>query len=349
MSKENPEIITIAGTRPELIKLAHIIPLLNKRFEHSFVYTGQHYSPNMKDIFIDELKIQPDYDYKCNTSNIETIKNIMLAPLKELNPRYVIVYGDTSSSMATALIAKEINSKIIHLEAGVRDFDYQVPEEELRIKIDEMANYLFAPSDLCRSILSYEKVTGEVYITGNLIVDVCKKLSNFAYNMPLKNGLPSEFLLLTIHRPENVDNEINLKLIMKHFENIDYPVVFPVHPRTKNNLSKYNISIPSNIITIEPVGYLEFLSLLMRCKLVLTDSGGVQEEAITLKKPCITLRHTSARWETILMKANILFPPDNKDSLNKIINSMLQTKIEKNPYGENVAEKTMKILDKIIV
>jgi UDP-GlcNAc3NAcA epimerase len=350
LSKERKvKIVTVAGTRPDIIKLSPIIPLLNKRYEHALVYSGQHYSQNMKDIFIDELHIKPDFDLKCNTSDISILKDTMLPIIKKLEPSYVVVYGDTSSSMAAALAAESINSKIIHLEAGVRDFDSNVPEELLRIKIDEMASYLFAPSELCKTILSYEQITGEVYNKGNLIVDVCKRLSHEAQKVQHRKEHPTDYILLTIHRPENVDDENNLKLLMKHFQSIDYNIVFPIHPRTKNNLLKYNIQIPSNIILIEPVGYIEFLSLLMRCKLVLTDSGGVQEEAIILKKPCITLRHTSARWETILMKSNILFPPDRKDNLNEKINLMLQVKIEKNPYGENVAEKTMDVFNDILV
>jgi UDP-N-acetylglucosamine 2-epimerase len=348
LSKHNIKIITVAGTRPEIIKLAHIVPLLNKRYEHAFVYTGQHFSQNMKDIFIDELNFKPDFDMKSNTSDISTIKDTMLSTIRKLAPEYVIVYGDTNSSMAAALVAKDVGSKIIHIEAGVRDYDYKVPEEHLRIKIDEMAHFLFAPSDLCRSNLLYEQITGTVYNEGNLIVDVCKELSLIATKLPLKSEIPSEFILLTIHRPENVDDEHNLKLLMNHFQSIDYKVIFPIHPRTKNNLKKFNIKVSSNIILIEPVGYIEFLSLLLKCKLVLTDSGGVQEESIILKKPCITLRHTSARWETILLKGNILFPPDRKDNLNSIIELMIQTKIHRNPYGENVAKKTMAALENII-
>jgi UDP-N-acetylglucosamine 2-epimerase len=177
---------------------------------------------------------------------------------------------------------------IIHSEAGVRDFDSNIPEELLRVRIDEMTSYLFAPSDLCKTILSYEQITGEVYNEGNLIVDVCKKLSIAAQKVQNRKELPTDYLLLTIHRPENVDDENNLKLLMKNVQNIHYNIVFSIHPRTKNNLLKYDIQIPSNIILIDPVGYIEFLSLLMRCKLVLTDTGGVQEEAIILKKPCIT-------------------------------------------------------------
>lgn len=348
LPKSKLKILTVAGTRPEIIKLANIIPLLNNSFEHCLLYTGQHFSPNMKDIFIDELNIKPDLDLKCNTSDISIIRDTMLPYLNELSPDYVIVYGDTNSSMAAALAAKETESKIIHLEAGVRDFDYMVPEEPLRIKIDEMSDYLFAPSDFCKSVLSYEQIKGVVYNRGNLIVDVCLKLSKTAESLNPRIDIPSDFILLTIHRPENVDDEHNLNLLMKHFQNVKYTIVFPIHPRTRNNLLKYNIQIPSNIITIEPLGYIEFLSLFVRCMLILTDSGGLQEEAITLKKPCITLRHTSARWETILMKANILFPPDRKGNLNDIIDLMLSAKIGKNPYGENVAEKTMATLEEIM-
>jgi UDP-N-acetylglucosamine 2-epimerase (non-hydrolysing) len=125
--------------------------------------------------------------------------------------------------------------------------------------------------------------------------------------------------------------------------------VFPVHPRTKESLKKYNIQLPTNVVLIEALGYVDFLYLLKNCLLVLTDSGGLQEEAIILGKPCITLRHTSARWETILLKANILFPPDRQDSLQDIVETMLAAKISRNPYGENVAQKTVDILKEIVI
>jgi UDP-N-acetylglucosamine 2-epimerase len=338
----------VAGTRPEIIKLADIIPLLRKNFEHAFVYTGQHYSLNMKDIFFDDLGIMPDYDFKCNTSDIETLKNAMVPTLQKISPKYVVVYGDTNSSMAAALAAEQIKSRIIHIEAGVRDFDYAVPEEPLRIKIDEMSQYLFAPSQFCATVLTYERIRGDVYFTGNLIADVCRRLSKHAKDLHTRNDIPREYLLLTIHRPENADNPHNLRLLSRHFQSVKYKVVFPIHPRTKQSLLKHNIQLPSNVIIIEAVGYVDFLNLLRNCRLVLTDSGGVQEESILLGKPCITLRHTSARWETILLKANILFPPDREDSLQDIIETMLTMKIDRNPYGENVAAKTVQILEQEI-
>ncbi|WP_415309930.1 UDP-N-acetylglucosamine 2-epimerase [Candidatus Nitrosocosmicus sp. FF01] len=143
------KLVTIAGTRPEIIKLAYLIPLLNNNFDHKFVYTGQHFSPNMSDIFIDELKVKPDYDLQSNSSDISTIRTNLLPVLREINPDFVLVYGDTNSSMAAALAAEDIKSKIIHVEAGVRDFDLHVPEEPLRIRIDEMSDYLFSPSNFC--------------------------------------------------------------------------------------------------------------------------------------------------------------------------------------------------------
>ncbi|HXT83871.1 MAG TPA: UDP-N-acetylglucosamine 2-epimerase [Verrucomicrobiae bacterium] len=214
----------------------------------------------------------------------------MHTPIKKISPDYVIVYGDTSFSMAAANVAESIKSKIIHLEAGVRDYDYNVPEELLRIKIDEMADYLFAPSDLCICSLSDEQIKGQIFNSGNLIVDVCKKLSKIALDKPKRKDIPKEYLLLTLHRPENVDDESNLKLLINHVKKVQYKIVFPIHPRTKSNLKKYNLEIPPNVILIEPVGYLDFLSLLLNWKIVLTDCGGIQEEAIILKKPCITLR-----------------------------------------------------------
>jgi UDP-N-acetylglucosamine 2-epimerase len=347
------ELITVAGTRPEIIKLADLVPLLNT-YNHSLLYTGQHYSHNMKDIFFDELNLKPDYDLRCNTSEIDILRIQILKTLRTIKPSYVIVYGDTSSSLAAAQAAKQIGCKLIHIEAGVRDFDMAVPEEAMRIQIDSMADYLFCPSALCKAVLSYENIVGKVFLTGNLIVDVCKRLSDIAINrfqdmIVGDHRLPSEYLLLTIHRPENSDDPIKLEMLRKHLEKLRYRIIFPIHPRTKNNLAKFNIRLPSNVTSIEPTSYLQFLYLLKNCKLVLTDSGGVQEEAVVLRKPCITLRHTSARWETILLKANILFPLDRNDSLSDVIENMIPVKINRNPYGNNVAKATMKMIEKTII
>ncbi|MEW6605761.1 MAG: UDP-N-acetylglucosamine 2-epimerase, partial [Thermoproteota archaeon] len=244
--EENVEILTIAGTRPEIIKLSELVQLLNKGrgSKHALLYTGQHYSDNMKDIFFDELGIKPDYDLGCDTSQVDALKVGMTNFMRATNPEYVLVYGDTSSSMAGALAAKEIGSKLVHIEAGIRDFDLNVPEEVIRIYIDEISDYLFAPSKLSETFLEYEGVRGDIHVTGNLIVDVCRKLSKGVDRYNRSDELPREFLLLTMHRQENVDDPAKLQMLRNHLKEIEgHRVVFPVHPRTRNNLEKYNIKL----------------------------------------------------------------------------------------------------------
>ena len=168
-------IVTVAGTRPELIKLSEFIRLFDKN-EHGLLYTGQHFSPKMKDVFLEQLGIVPDFDLQCGISDVSVLKEHIVGTLKKTRPSYIIVYGDTNSSMAASLAAEELGIRLIHIEAGVRDFDLAVPEEITRIKIDSMSDYLLAPSDFSKMCLKYEQVKGRVDVTGNLIVDVCKKV-----------------------------------------------------------------------------------------------------------------------------------------------------------------------------
>ncbi len=344
--EKNLEIVTIAGTRPEIIKLSELVQLLSGWDNHALLYTGQHYSDNMKSIFFDELNIKPDYDLRCDTSDVGKLKEKMVEFLRQVRPPYVLVYGDTNSSLAGALAAKEVGSTLVHIEAGLRCFDLNVPEEKARIQIDSMSNYLFPPTELAKTFLKYEQIEDNVFVTGNLVVDVCRRLAKIADEQGRKD-LPSEYLLLTMHRQENVDEPARLELLVKHLAGIKHKIVFPIHPRTKNSLAKYGISLPPNVMAIEPAGYLEFLYLLKNCKLVMTDSGGVQEEAIVLKRPCITLRHVSERWETLLLKANVLFPLYRRDSLSDVVDTMLATKIDRNPYGEDVAKTMLALIKEI--
>jgi UDP-N-acetylglucosamine 2-epimerase len=348
IEKNVVQIVTIAGTRPEIIKLSDLVQLLADQGNHALLYTGQHYSDNMKSIFFDELKIKPDYDLGCDTSDVGTLKENMISFLREIRPPYVLVYGDTNSTLAGALAAKEVGSRLVHIEAGLRCFDLSVPEERARIRIDSVSDHLFPPTELARTFLSYEQIENNVTITGNLVVDVCRRLANVAEQYGRRQDLPERYLLLTMHRQENVDDRDRLEMLRKHLSGINHKIVFPIHPRTKNNLAKYGINLPPNVITIEPAGYLEFLYLLKNCRLVMTDSGGVQEEAIVLRRPCVTLRHVSERWETLLLKANVLFPLYRRDPLSNVIEMMLETKIERNPYGENVAAKMLQLIKQMV-
>ena len=348
VEKNIVQVVTIAGTRPEIIKLSDLVRLLADEGNHALLYTGQHYSDNMKSIFFDELKIKPDYDLGCDTSDVDTLKENMLRYLREVRPPYVLVYGDTNSTLAGALAAKEIGSTLVHIEAGLRCFDLSVPEERARIQIDSISDHLFPPTELTKTFLSYEQIENNVTITGNLVVDVCRRLANVAEQNGTRQDLPDRYLLLTMHRQENVDDQARLEMLREHLSGINHKIVFPMHPRTKNKLAKFGINLPPNVITIEPAGYLEFLYLLKNCELVMTDSGGVQEEAIVLRRPCVTLRHVSERWETLLLKANVLFPLYRRDSLSKVVDEMLGIKVDRNPYGENVAHTMFKLIKQIV-
>ena len=172
------DLVTIAGNRPEIIKLSELIKSFD-RYKHAFLYTGQHYSQNMKDIFFDDLKVKPDYDLRADTSDVDALKDAITKFLRITNPAYVIVYGDTNSSLAGALAAKDINCKLIHIEAGLRSFDMSMLEERNRIYIDSISDYLLVPTELSKIFLKYENIENNVFITGNLIVDICRKFSQF--------------------------------------------------------------------------------------------------------------------------------------------------------------------------
>ena len=347
-SLEKCDILTIAGTRPEVIKLSELVKQLN-HYRHVYAYTGQHYSENMKDIFFDELDSSSDIDLCCNTSDIEIIKYKIIDLISKIKPSLMIVYGDTNSSLAGALAATETKTKLIHIEAGLRSFDMRMPEERNRIKIDRLADYLFCPTTLSREYLRFEGIKENVFVTGNLIVDVCQKFARL--DLKARNNFDEDFILLTLHRAENVDDINALKILVIRLKEISHcKIIFPIHPRTKKNLEVNKIELPQNVITIDPVGYLDFLSLLKKTKLVLTDSGGVQEEAIILGKPCITLRHTTERSESILMGANRLYPLlQNSEDFVSVVEEMLNIQVRDHPYGKSVTFKTVNIIKNIIL
>jgi UDP-N-acetylglucosamine 2-epimerase len=346
-------ILTIAGNRPEIIKLSELVKSFDKSFQNLFVYSGQHYSKNMSDDFFKELDVKVDYNLRCCTSDPTILtKNIECFLLKN-SPKCVILYGDTNTTLAAALAARNINCKIIHIEAGLRCFDKTVVEERNRIKIDSISDYLFVPTELNKVFLKFENIPEDIIsITGNLIVDVCKKYSHdFTYDNI--NDLPQKYILLTMHRQENVDDPRRLKTLVKLLSKLNYSVVLAIHPRTKSNLKKYNIELPPNVKVIDPVGYSQFLYLLNNSILVMTDSGGVQEEAVVLKKPCITLRYSTERQETLLIGANRLyFPFDKQDeqlnSINNVVQEMLTVRILTNPYGEDVTKKMLLSIKNIV-
>ncbi len=345
---KDTRIATVFGTRPEIIKMSLLVPMLDKSFEHSFVYTSQHYSANMAEIFFDELGVRkPDHMLGANSSDYATLQLAIEKSFEKIKPTHVVVYGDTNSTLSGALAAKKSGAKIIHVEAGLRSFDSRMPEERNRIETDRISSLLLTPTNLTKSFIEQEGLGGKISVVGNTVVDACLRYIKRADEQEVlgKFGVEKDgYVLVTAHRQENVDSPENIVRILKTFEKIDKAILFPIHPRTKKHLSERNYQIPKNVRVLEAVGYLDFLPLLKNASLVLTDSGGVQEEAITLKVPCLTLRYSTERWETIIGGGNFLVglePELVSYYVRMIFGSGLGERMRgaKNPYGNGKASE----------
>ena len=315
------QIMIVFGTRPEAIKLAPVIwHSRNLNIDLCLVWSGQHYDYELSRVFFEELKLpDPDYNLEVGSGThgqqtariIERLEKVVL----EENPAVIVAQGDTNTVLGTALVAAKCKIPFAHVEAGLRSYDRTMPEEINRIVADAVAELCFAPTERAALNLLYEGIfPWKIFITGNTIVDVVLKYREKAVKAAeklLTELALKEYCLATVHRAENTDNPTRLENIFKALNTIadQIPVVFPIHPRTRNKAEKYSILKllkKENIYLTKPLGYFKFLGLLAKTKIVLTDSGGVQEEALTLKTPCITLRYNTERPETVEAGGNIL-------------------------------------------
>jgi UDP-N-acetylglucosamine 2-epimerase (non-hydrolysing) len=354
------KISIILGTRPEIIKLSPIIRILeNSGEDWHIIHTNQHYSENMDKIFFKELNLpNPKYNLNIGSGTHGEQTGKMLIKIEKVllkeKPDVVVVQGDTNTVLAGALVASKLKIDIAHVEAGLRSFDRTMPEEINRVLTDHLSSYLFAPTEIAKNNLIREGIDKEkIFVVGNTIVDATLQNLRIAEKKDFLNGIDNDYFLLTLHRAENVDNKDRLKdIIDALFEMIEIykkPIIFPIHPRTKKRLKEFNLferlKSNKNIEIIEPVGYLEFLMLEKNAELILTDSGGVQEEACILKVPCITLRDSTERPETVEVGANILVGSD-KNRLIKAVEIMLKRDRDWiNPYGDGKSgERIVKIL-----
>lgn len=347
------KISIILGTRPEIIKMSPIIrECENQHLDYYILHTGQHYSFEMDKVFFNELKLPlPKYNLdvgsgphgKQTAKMLDGIENILL----ENNPDVILVQGDTNTVLAGSLAASKLKIKIGHVEAGLRSFDKNMPEEINRIITDHISDYLFAPTEKSKQYLQAEGINEDkIYITGNTVVDavyqnleISKENKNLLYEIGVEE---KEYFLVTIHREENTDNQNRLTKILQELEILynkyKLPVIFPAHPRTIKMIYEFNLKIPSGIKIIDPVGYLDFLQLEIGAKLILTDSGGIQEEACILGVPCITLRNNTERPETIEVGANII--AGINDNILELTNKMLCSSTEWiNPFGDGKSSK----------
>jgi len=355
------KICIILGTRPEIIKLSSIIRKCEmENLDYFIIHTGQHYSKNMDEKFFDDLNLPtPKYNLKIGSGTQATQTAKALEKIEEIlikeKPDVVLVQGDTNTVLSGALAARKIQIKVGHVEAGLRSYDQKMPEEINRIITDHISNFLFVPTRNQKEILLKEGIPGDtIHIVGNTITDaimqnheIAKEKSTIMKELRLKE---KEFILVTAHRPSNVDNPkklLELFSILQQVQNtFKYEIVFPIHPRTKKILDSQDIKISDEIKIIEPVGFIDFICLEKNSKLIITDSGGVQEEACILKTPCITIRDNTERPETVDVGANEV-TGYNKNKIFKRIEEIIKNKqtVWDNPFGDGTSgEKILEII-----
>lgn len=353
------KIAVIFGTRPEIIKLSPVIrELKNRKIDFFIIHTNQHFSYLMDKVFLDELKLPaPKYNLKLSRiKNHGEMVGKMLIKIEKIlineKPDLVIVQGDTNTTLAGGLASSKLKIKLAHVEAGLRSYDRSMPEEINRIIVDHLSDLLFCPTQYQKKILLKEGINKKrIFVVGNTIVDaVFQNLKIAEDNKKIVDKYKNEnYFLLTLHRPSNVDDKKILLDIIKALEKaaeiFNTRIVFPIHPRTKDNLKKFGININSDKIKIiKPLGYLEMLIAEKYAKLILTDSGGIQEEACVLKVPCITLRYNTERPETIKVGANILVGNKEEKIINGIKKMFYLEKVWRNPFGTLVSKKIINSL-----
>lgn len=348
------KIVTILGARPQFIKAGTVSREIakHKDIKEVIIHTGQHFDANMSDVFFDEMKIpKPDYNLAINNLGHGSMTGQMLEKIEEIllkeKPDWVMVYGDTNSTIAGSLAASKLHIKVAHIEAGLRSFNINMPEEVNRILTDRISNILFCPTDTAIQNLKNEgypnQLTAKNYQLIQNVGDVMQDGALFYKDLTIKPEvkLTDEYILTTIHRAENTDNSQRLESIFSALNEIakETQIVLPLHPRTKNILKERNQELSTNITIIEPVGYLKMIYLIKNSKLVMTDSGGLQKEAFFFEKPCITLRDETEWIELIEHKFNVLAGADKTKILESYKCFEFNTNFSINLYGGGKASQ----------
>jgi UDP-N-acetylglucosamine 2-epimerase len=318
------KIVTVVGARPQFIKCAAVSRDLRKVALEVLIHTGQHYDDNMSRVFFLELNLpEPDYNLGVGqgshgTQSGEMLKRIEEVLLKE-EPDAVLVYGDTNSTLAGALAAAKLHIPVAHVEAGLRSFNRRMPEEINRVVTDHLSSLLFCPTETAVQNLVQEGITRGVKLVGDVMYDaLLSNIQTAAERSTILNRLqlqPKAYFLATVHRAENTDDVERLQAIVKAFDKLSniYPVIWPVHPRTRQVLRSHNLLCPTNpsLHIVDPVSYLDMLLLEKEAKVMLTDSGGVQKEVCWLGVPCVTLREETEWVETVQEGWNTLVGTDS--------------------------------------
>ena len=355
------KIITVVGARPQFIKAAVVSRQLKDNFEEIIIHTGQHYDSNMSDVFFEQLGIpKPKYNLGIGSGTHGKQTGMMLEKIEEIlfkeKPDYVLVYGDTNSTLAGALAASKLLIPVIHIEAGLRSFNINMPEEQNRILTDHISKILFCPTQTAVDNLKKEGITNNVYNVGDVMCDSVlyySKLANATLKIQTLNlesiyekKVIDKWYLATIHRAENTFDDKKLLEILKALNELDELVIFPVHPRIKKMVDDLNKQFQyNNIYFVKPVDYLTMLFLTKNAKKVITDSGGLQKECYILNVPCITVRDQTEWVETLKRGYNTLSKPVYGELKEKIENAQIVDINKINYYGDgNSSKKIVNIL-----
>jgi len=360
------EVMIGVGTRPEIIKMAPVMRAFDRcGFPYTFVHSGQHHDYNLSLQFIEELGLRkPDYNLRVRErAPGRQTGRILIGferAIKMFKPSLLLVEGDTNSVLAAALAANKNGVAVGHVEAGLRSFDLRMPEEHNRRLVDHIASYLFAPTENAKRNLTRENVWGRIYVTGNTVIDACIE------NIPIAERTSKimsslnlgEYILATVHRAENVDNPKVLRNFVEAFEEAPIPVVVPLHPRTVKRLKRLQlwkrVNNSRNIRVLPPVGYFDFLLLMKNCKLIMTDSGGIQEEATAppIRKFVLILRISTERPEAVEAGFAKIVGVE-KESILKALDEALRSETalpERSPFGDGTSGKRIAnlIIEEII-
>lgn len=359
------KILTVAGARPQFIKAAAVSRVIRQYHTEILLHTGQHYDVNMSDIFFEELQIpRPDYQLGIGSgTHAKQTADMMIGieqALMEEKPDSILIYGDTNSTLAGALAASKIHVPVIHVEAGLRSYNKRMPEELNRVLSDHVSSLLFCPTDTAVENLKKEGIDQGVFQVGDVMCDAVLHYSekmeeqdkDFYFRrlqgLAREISVPKQWYMATIHRAENTDSINKIKEILSAFEELDAPVLFPVHPRIRVMVQQLNQEYSyQNILFTQPAGYLTMLYLVKHAVKVVTDSGGLQKEAYILDTPCVTVRDQTEWTETLFGGHNILAKPDKEDILTKVFETEIDWKQKADYYGDgHAAEKICGILEK---
>lgn len=349
------KVVTIVGARPQFIKAAAVSRVLRQRHQELLLHTGQHYDYKMSGVFFDGLEMPaPDVNLEVGSGSHGAQTGAMLVGIEKVlqaeRPDWLLIYGDTNSTLAGAVAAAKLNIPIAHVEAGLRSFNRRMPEEINRVVADHLSQLLLCPSDTAMKNLSAEGITEGVHLVGDVMLDIltwAKQQAETSGREILQklNLEPKGYLLATVHRSENTDDPRCLTAILQAFDQIKEPILFPVHPRTRKAIGSLGCAVRPHVRLIEPVGYMEMTALSGAARMIMTDSGGLQKEAYWLGVPCVTLREETEWVETVAHGWNVLAGHDTGGIVGAV-NSFVAPASRPPLYGSGcVAAACIKLLE----